>query len=245
MLSKAKIKYIQTLGQKKQREQERVFIAEGPKLVAELLTQCPGQAVEIFATEDWINAGYLLPAMLPVHRIDDFELAKISQLTNPHQVVALVKMFEPANSPDPAAAIVLALDAIRDPGNLGTIIRIADWFGIRHIVCSEDSADVYNPKVVQATMGSLFRVPVHYCSIADWLEQHPAARIYAAMLDGKSVRTFQPISAGVVVIGNEGQGISAALQEKANVKVTIERRGEAESLNAAVATGIILSHLVK
>jgi len=245
MLSKAKIKYIQTLGQKKQREQERVFVAEGPKLVAELLAQCPGQVVEIFATEDWINAGYQLPALLPVHRIDDFELAKISQLTNPHQVVALVRMFDSSDLPDPAAAIVLALDAIRDPGNLGTIIRIADWFGIRHIVCSEDSAEVYNPKVVQATMGSLFRVQVHYCSIADWLDQYPATRIYAAMLEGKSVRTIQPISTGVVLIGNEGQGISAALQEKANVKVTIERRGAAESLNAAIATGIILSHLVK
>ena len=138
----------------------------------------------------------------------------------------------------------LVLDAIRDPGNLGTIIRIADWFAIPQIICSLDCADVYNPKVVQATMGSIASVNVYYRDLPSWLKQPPGARIYAAMLEGKDVTKMQAIKEGLIIIGNESTGISTGLLACANEKISIPRKGKSESLNAAVATGIILSHLV-
>ena len=140
--------------------------------------------------------------------------------------------------------MVLALDNIQDPGNLGTIIRIADWFGISQVVCSEDTADVYNPKVVQATMGSIARVMVSYTSLTGWLSKQKEACIYAAVLDGQDVRTMKKPSGGILVIGNESKGISDEVLKLCNVRITIPQMGKAESLNAAVATGIILSHLV-
>ena len=140
--------------------------------------------------------------------------------------------------------IVLALDGIQDPGNLGTIIRIADWFGVHHIVCSHDTAELYNPKVVQSTMGSIARVGVVYKNLAEWL---PAVknevRTYATALDGMDVTSDKKIKEGVIIIGNESKGVSPRLLEMANVKLTIKRKGKAESLNAAVAAGIMLSHL--
>lgn len=140
--------------------------------------------------------------------------------------------------------IVLALDGIQDPGNLGTIIRIADWFGVHQIVCSHDTAELYNPKVVQSTMGSIARVGVVYKNLAEWL---PAAknevRTYATALDGMDVTSDKKIKEGVIIIGNESKGVSPRLLEMANVKLTIKRKGKAESLNAAVAAGIMLSHL--
>ena len=136
------------------------------------------------------------------------------------------------------------LDTIRDPGNLGTIIRIADWFGISQIICSADCADMYNSKVVQATMGSIARVNVFYTDLPEWLKQGSDVRIYAAMLEGKDVTKMSTIKEGLIIIGNESMGIDKEVLQYSNEKISIPRKGNAESLNAAVATGIILSHLV-
>lgn len=245
MLVKSKVKYIQSLGQKKFRQQEGVFIAEGPKLVKELLTEHSDSVLEIFALKTWIEENKKITANHNLTEITEAELEKISQFTTPNQVVAVVKNF---NTIEPVAEkekFILALDGIQDPGNLGTIIRIADWFGVQDIVCSEDSADRYNPKVVQSTMGSIGRVNVFYTSLTKWLGEQQDARIYAAVLEGQDITRMQEPAGGVIVIGNESKGISEEVLRFCNVTITIPQKGKAESLNAAVATGIILSHFCK
>lgn len=243
MLSKTKVKYIQTLGQKKFRQQEGMFIAEGPKVVAELLQAVPGHLTELFALPDWVAANRSLPANIVVHEITEADLEKISQLSTPNKVLAVIKQFDNAALPDAERKLVLVLDDIRDPGNMGTIIRIADWFGISEIVCSMGCADIYNPKVVQSTMGSIARVHVTYTDLPGWLIRNKGVKCYAAMLEGKNINTIEKVKEGIIIIGNEGQGISDEVAALVHEKVTIVRKGNAESLNAAVATGIILSHL--
>ena len=244
MLVKSKVKYIQSLGQKKFRQSEGLFLAEGPKLVTELLQEVPQLVQEVFATADWMEENGGLLKQLNCMPVNEAMLEKISLLSTPNKVVALVKQFEEASNIDLKNQIVLALDGIQDPGNLGTIIRIADWFNVRQIVCSLDTAELYNPKVVQSTMGSIARVGVVYKNLAEWL---PAAKkevcIYATALDGINVASDKKINEGVIIIGNESKGVNPILLQMANVKLNINRKGKAESLNAAVATGIILSHL--
>jgi len=242
MLGKLRAKYIQSLGQKKVRDTEGVFIAEGPKIVAELLA-APGMEIqEVYAVKEWMSANEQVVAGITITEVSEDELIKISQLSTPNQVVAVVKKM---NTPviSTRNTVSLALDGIQDPGNLGTIIRIADWFGISQVICSHECADMYNPKVVQATMGSIARVNVLYTELAGWLSLQKDTRIYAALLEGQDVANLQKLQEGILVIGNEARGISAAIVEQVNVKVTIPKKGRAESLNAAVAAGIILSHL--
>jgi TrmH family RNA methyltransferase len=241
MLVKQKIKYIQSLGQKKFREETGMFIAEGPKLVDELLQT--GIVKEIYAVKEWIQEQPVIPKDVQVTEISEIELERISQLTTPNKVVAVVQQDENRLPADTRGRIILALDTIQDPGNLGTIIRIADWFGIEQIVCTPDSADRYNPKVVQATMGSIGRVKVYYTELDEWLAKQKNTRIYAASLEGQDIGTMKKINEGIIVIGNESKGISLAVMNLVNVKITIPRKGKAESLNAALAAGIILSHL--
>ncbi len=252
MLSKSKVKYIQTLGQKKLRQQEGLFIAEGPKLVKELLEESNVQIVEIFALHDWIEANKKLLHSITCQEINEIELEKISQLTTPNKVLALVKEFDNKKEINTKGRITLALDNIQDPGNMGTIIRIADWFGIEQIICNMDAADIYNSKVVQATMGSIGRVSVIYTNLPEWLSKQKV-KIYCAALEGKDITSIKKIAEGIIVIGNEAKGISAEIMELATDKITISKKarlndsvgqGKAESLNAAVACGIILSHLV-
>jgi len=245
MLVKSKVKYIQSLGQKKFRQQEGVFIAEGPKLVKELLTEHSDSVLEIFALKTWIEENKKITDNRNLTEITEAELEKISQLTTPNQVVAVVKHFNTIKPIADKEKFILVLDGIQDPGNLGTIIRIADWFGVQHIVCSEDSADRYNPKVVQSTMGSIGRVNVFYTSLTKWLGEQQDARIYAAVLEGQDITRMQEPAGGVIVIGNESKGISEEVLRFCNVTITIPQKGKAESLNAAVATGIILSHFCK
>jgi TrmH family RNA methyltransferase len=240
MLSKTKIKYIQSLGQKKFRQQEGLFIAEGPKLVSELLLENPSMVVEVFAVSDWINENKKKFSGIHLKEISGPELEKISQLSTPNKVLAVVKQFITTNFPSAKGQVVLALDDIQDPGNMGTIIRTADWYGLKQIVCSHHSADIYNPKVVQATMGSIARVQVFFTDLAHWLKKEKDIRIYAATLEGRDVSTVGKVKEGVIIIGNESKGIHPDLLALANVKFTIPRIGEAESLNAAVAAGIIL-----
>lgn len=241
MLTKSQIKYIQSLGHKKHRDAEGLFLAEGPKIVGEWLQE-PGLRLQtVYATQQWIDQQDHLT--VPVQVVTEDELTKISQLQTPNQVLAVIHQQERPVTLTAVSSLVLALDTIQDPGNLGTIIRIADWFGISAIVCSRECADIYNPKVVQSTMGSLVRVKVLYADLAEWIESQPGCRVYAAVLEGQDVGRMDVLKAGVLVIGNESKGISEQVMEKVNVRITIPRKGKAESLNAAVATGILLSKL--
>lgn len=243
MLVKTKVKYIQTLGQKKSRDAEGLFIAEGPKIVKELLETKTLQVVELYATKEWIEANKKIVVKTSVIEITEPELEKISQLSAPNQVLAIIKKPTADTGIITKGKVIIALDTIRDPGNMGTIIRLADWFGIDQVVCSTDSADLYNPKVVQATMGSIARVKVAYMDLYPWLSKQKDARIYATALEGQDVTAMKKLNEGIVVIGNESKGVSAEILQLATMKITIPKKGKAESLNAAVATGIILSHI--
>jgi TrmH family RNA methyltransferase len=242
MLVNSQVKYIQSLGQKKYRDEEGVFVAEGPKLVKELI-ESHVELTRVYALNEWIEENKDLLKSVNVTAINETELERTSQLKTPNKVIAIVKKFE-VNEPGIKERISLVLDTIRDPGNLGTIIRIADWFGISQIICSTDCADMYNSKVVQATMGSIARVNVFYTDLPVWLTQRSDVRIYAAMLEGKDVTKMSTIKEGLIIIGNESTGIDKEVLQYSNEKISIPRKGSAESLNAAVATGIILSHLV-
>ncbi|NCI46122.1 TrmH family RNA methyltransferase [Sediminibacterium soli] len=238
MLSKNEVKYIQSLCQKRQRLQEGLFLAEGVKLVDELL-QSDFRIRKLYAAEAWIRGH---PGVEAVQVTDD-ELARISGQASPNQVLAVVEQKQPPRLPLWKGRLSLALDGIQDPGNLGTIIRIADWFGIGQIMASEDTVDCYNPKVIQSTMGSFLRVTVWYGKLETALSA-AGVPVLGALLDGKNLYVSGKRSEGILLIGNESKGIQPALLPLVTHPITIPRIGGAESLNAAVATGIILSHIV-
>ncbi len=243
MLGKKKIKYIQSLGQKKFRQEEGLFIAEGPKIVQELLEADVTAVKELYALQEWIHDNKELIGKNQVIEITEIELEKISQLATPNKVVALVLHYEKQPIFTVTDQVTIVLDNIQDPGNLGTLIRLADWFGVSQLICSPDSADLYNPKVVQSTMGSIARVNVQYIELEPWLKSLQNINIYAASLDGEDVSTMKKIDEGIIIIGNESKGISPGLMDLCHKKITIPKKGKAESLNAAVAAGIILSHV--
>lgn len=242
MLIKSQVKYIQSLSHKKLRDSEGVFVAEGPKLINELLSaRLPLQ--QLYAVKEWIaERGKSLNA--EVTEISQSELERISLLQTPNQVLGIFKKPDYSANTPLRNNISLMLDTVQDPGNLGTIIRCADWFGIKQIFCSTDCADAWNPKVVQATMGSIARVQVAYGALTQWLDKEPGLPTYAAVLDGTDLRKLSPVKEGIIIIGNESKGISDAILARCSNRITIPRYGEAESLNAAVATGIILSHII-
>jgi RNA methyltransferase, TrmH family len=244
MLGKTQAKYIQSLGQKKVRDEDGVFIAEGPKIVAELLASANAKIQQLYALPAWINANHKDCNGVELLEADEKDLEKISQLATPNQVLAVIKKFEIPVDIQTMGTVSIVLDTIQDPGNLGTIIRLADWFGIEQIICSNDCADIYNPKVVQSTMGSIARVNVFYTDLPGWLQEQKDVFIYAAALEGQNVTAMRKINEGLIVIGNESKGIRPAIFELVDIKITIPRKGSAESLNAAVATGIILSHII-
>ena len=239
MIGKNELKYIQSLYHKKVREETGLFVAEGVKLVNELL-HSDFVVKKIYAVKEW-KATTDLDV---INIIEQFELEKISNLSTPNQVLALVEQKKLLEEPVQKNNLVLVLDGIQDPGNLGTIIRIADWFGINQIIASEDTADIYNSKVVQSTMGSIIRVNVWYKNIEQWLNTSKTP-VYGALLNKVSIYETQKISEGILVIGNESKGIRSNILPYIQHAITILAKGNAESLNAAVATGIILSHLLK
>lgn len=243
MLSRSEVKYIQSLSQKKFRETEKCFVIEGPKIINEALTVPNINIKKIFGLQEWVSEHQNMLAGKDYSVIDEIDLARISELKTPNQVVAIVEMpwsegfyIKPNN-------ITLALDGIQDPGNMGTIIRIADWFGIAQIVCSMDCADMYNSKVIQASMGSLFRVELYKTDLEKWLQANSNLPIMGAVLEGVPLHQMPTSYAGVLVIGNESKGIRENILPYITQKITIPRYGQAESLNAAVATGIIVSYL--
>ena len=247
MISKNQIKLIRQLEQKKYRQREGLFVAEGPKVVGDLMRRW--QPVAVFATDD-----YTPPTAVEVQRITADELRRISLLQHPQQVLALFPLPNVQRSMVNGqwsmvngqwSSIILALDGVQDPGNLGTIIRIADWFGIDDIVCSEDTADAWNPKVVQATMGSIARVNISYTNLPTLLDQLPAdTPVYGTLLDGDNIYSQSLSASGIIVMGNEGNGLSAEVRRRVTHRLLIPsfREGDAaESLNVAVATAIICS----
>lgn len=242
MLSKSYTKYIQSLHHKKFRDLENAFIAEGSKVVMDLLNSTKIVCQHILAKEEWLKENE--PEIRkhyngPIEAVEYFELEKISALSTPNQVLGVFKKVKQGVI-DVKGKITLALDTIQDPGNLGTIIRIADWYGVQAIICSESCADMYNPKVVQSTMGSIGRVEVKYADLAEWLKKNSNITVYAAALNGKNINSLNGLKEGIILIGNESKGISEEIMKMADEKITIPKIGLAESLNAAVATGIIL-----
>lgn len=246
MLSKKIVKYIQSLSHKKLRDEQNSFIAEGPKVVREFLLSGNFVCAMICATNDWLSENKnILLSISPanIYEVNESTLQKISQLKTPNKVVCVFEKRVMDMNPQLNNRLSLMLDNIQDPGNLGTIIRIADWFGVDNVICSENSVDCYNPKIVQATMGSLSRVNLVYTSLIPFIKKYNSISVYAAALDGVPVSQIKYVSEGIIVIGNESKGISAELMNIAAQKITIPRYGKAESLNAAVAAGIILSGL--
>lgn len=240
MISKSQIKYIHSLELKKNRKREMLYVAEGPKVVGDLLRRFTPHS--IYATAEWIECNGNQAAQ----EVTEDELRKISFLQHPQQVLAV---FPIANEHDGTLfdkdKLYLALDGVQDPGNLGTIIRIADWFGIDTIYCSPDTADAYNPKVVQATMGSIARVNIIYTDLVDFFNHlDDDIPVYGTLLDGEDVYQKSITTNGIIVMGNEGNGISQEIRIKVSQKLLIPcfNTGDtAESLNVAIATAIICS----
>ena len=243
MISKNKIKYIRSLELKKNRNKEGKFVAEGFKVVDDLLALQPADL--IVATQEWLHGKHFAD-QTEVIEVTEEELKKVSFLQHPQQVLAVFRQATSGDYSINTSELSLALDGVQDPGNLGTIIRIADWFGITHIYCSQDTADVYNPKVVQATMGSIARVKVEYGNLLALVESLPAdVPVYGTLLDGDNIYQQQLENRGLIVMGNEGKGISPALAKKVNHRLLIpnfpEGRATADSLNVAIATAITCS----
>jgi TrmH family RNA methyltransferase len=240
MLSKNELKYTQSLCHKKHRDAEKLFIAEGPKLAEEIL-KSDFEIKQVYATNQWLQSHPSLT--VPVTEISETELSRISNLQTPNEVFIIARQKLPGKEPVLPDNITLVLDGIQDPGNFGTIIRIADWFGIKQIVASEASVEVYNPKVVQSTVGSICRVEVWYKDLPPWISEI-SIPVYGALLAGQNVYALKNIKEGLLIIGNESKGIGTPLKLKITHPVTIPKTGEAESLNAAVAAGIIVGCMV-
>ena len=244
MVTKSEVKYIQSLAHKKFRDEEKLFVLEGVKIVGELLKEFPHRVKKLFALESWIAThASIVPSSVEVVAVLSYELEKISFLQHPNEVVALVDMPAVRPAKPMEHGITLVLDQLQDPGNLGTIIRTCDWFGIKQIICSVDTVDAFNPKVVQSAMGSIMRIDIIYTDLADFFLSSKGVPIYAAVLHGESVFKTSFLRPCFLLIGNESKGISEQLLSIASNKITIPKIGAAESLNAAVATGIILAEM--
>jgi TrmH family RNA methyltransferase len=245
-LSKSDVKYIQSLAHKKYRDQDGVFIVEGVKMVEELISHFPERIVRIFATKNWFEQhGQFVKKITNLVLLEQFELEKISFLKTPNDVVALVSMEQLVDLKEFSSGITVVLDKLQDPGNLGTIIRSCDWFGIKNIVCSQDTVDAFSPKVVQASMGSIMRLNVIYKNLSDFFSQYKHLPIYSAELAGESVFEVDFIKPSILIIGNESKGVSPEITSFATKHIMIPRIGMAESLNAAVASSIILSCMTR
>jgi TrmH family RNA methyltransferase len=238
-LSKNKIKWIRSLHLKKNRDELGLFFVEGEKMVAEALRDFPGIIEEVYATNPLEGHSF----QGHIEMISEAELSQISTLKTPNKALAVLRKPTKRES-NISAGLILVLDGVQDPGNMGTILRTADWFGIKTIVCSEDTADLYNPKVIQASMGSMFRMDVKYCALDTFLS-NCSLPIYGALLEGENVYNTAMSKNAVLVMGNEGKGIRPNIQTYINSPIHIPGFGKAESLNVAVATGILLSEFAR
>lgn len=243
VLSKNLIKYIHSLEFKKNRKEENVFVAEGPKLVEDIMATF--RCRYLLATTEWMSQHIDVQAD-NIIEVTSGELSKVSFLKHPQQVLGVFEQPRHDTSFDVIGhSLCLALDDIQDPGNLGTIIRLADWFGIEHIFCSSHTADVYNPKTVQATMGAIARVKVHYVSLSQLIHSTNHCPVYGTFLDGENLYHESLTTYGLIVMGNEGNGISPDVANLVNRRLYIPNypieRETSESLNVAIATAIVCS----
>ena len=232
MLTKNQIKLIRSLSLKKYRQKHGLFIVEGEKLVNEVLSS-DWEVEGIYATKEWLGENATI--------ISNNDLSRISSLKTPNKVVAVVKIKK--CSLDITSNTVLALDGVKDPGNLGTIIRLADWFGVEDIICSDDCVDYLNPKVVQSSMGSFTRVNLNYTSLLDAFKKYSDYKLFMTVLNGTPLSEMTNADKKIVVMGSESEGISNKILELTSDKITIpkSKSSKAESLNVSVAAAIILS----
>jgi len=252
MLTNEKIKLIKSLSEKKHRKEQGLFVVEGDKMVREL-ADGPFIIEEVFALKEWLSEN--AAAFGKKHRltcVNASQLGRMSHFTTPNKALALLRM--PDNTQLPAQDFqskMLAIDSVQDPGNMGTIIRTADWFGVKTIICSPSCADVFNPKVLQATMGSFQRVKVYYMELDEYFQSlRPETIVMAATLDGENMYKTGFPENGVLLMGNESKGVSANLMKFVNKRIFIPSpitagQPRAESLNVGIATGIILSEWCK
>lgn len=241
MVSKSQLKLITSLQQKKYREKTGLFVAEGPKVIAEFLKE--GLHLEAFFTsETQDQVGPLDPNLgTKYHLVSATELQKMSFLKTANTALAIFQIPKPKGQQ--GNGLIVALDAVRDPGNLGTIIRLCDWFDVSQLICSVDTADCFNPKVVQATMGSLARMDIQYVHLSAYLK-NTSLPIYGGVMDGESVYQSSLDAEAIIVLGNEANGISEEIQKLINHPITIPQFGlkkDTESLNVATATAVLLS----
>ena len=236
MLSKNQIKLISGLHQKKHRFANQLFFAEGVKVIQELV-KSNFELEHLYTTKEDFNQVAANKKSI----ISENELNKISALATPNTCLAVFKI--PVESKIIESGLVLALDSIRDPGNMGTILRVCDWFGIQQLVCSKETVDIYNPKVVQATMGSIARVNVNYIDLKDFIS-NTSLPVFGTFMDGENIYKMNLPQEGIVIMGNEANGISESIENLIAKRLTIPRFGDlqiTESLNVATATAIILS----
>lgn len=244
-LTRNTIKWVKSLQQKKFRREFQVFVVEGEKSVLEVLGS--GMPIHsLYGTSSFLTAyKNLFPRQLSeIYAASEAQLTEMGSYSSNDSALAVVELSEPAPFALENDEFVLVLDDIRDPGNLGTMIRTADWFGVRQILCSKTSVEWHNPKVISASMGSFTRVHCHYADLLQVFNEHPSVPRYGAVLDGNhlSSNTFAK-QGGFIIIGNEANGIASDIDDALTHRISIPRRGEAESLNAAIACGILLSHL--
>mgnify|MGYP003676163608 FL=1 len=237
MVGKSQIKFIKSLQQKKYRIQHRMFVVEGIKTVRELLDS-NFEAHKVYA----IDNNLVSAEQVNVELVSEGDLKRISNLKNPNKVLGVFKF--PMVKPIEEQGWILALDDVRDPGNMGTIIRLCDWFGVRQLVCSENTVDCFNPKVLQATMGSITRVNIVYTDLLQFIKSSELS-VYGTFMDGENVHVTKMPEKGILVMGNEANGISKEIADLVNHKITIPQFGgqKTESLNVATATAIFLNEI--
>ena len=240
MISNSNIKLIKSLQQKKFRDELNLFVVEGEKMVQESLHWKSEYLVDLYHTIDFsINASNIDERK--TNLISEKELKQISNLQTPNKALAVFRKWPNTSSKLP---FYIALDGVQDPGNLGTIMRLADWFGVAKILCSKETVDCFNPKVVQATMGAIFRIEVEYVNLAETFEALELP-IFGALLEGENIYSKSLYPNGILVLGNEGKGISEKIQTLIDFPISIPRFGEAESLNVSTAGAILLSEFFR
>lgn len=248
MISKSQISFLKSLHQKKYRKEHRLFIVEGDKLCDEFILS--EQKIKQIYLLDHKRVKYedlllKISKKIEIVVLKPDEMSKISNLSTASDVLLLVEMPDDINISevriDYKTELILMLDGVKDPGNMGTIIRIADWYGIPYIICSEDCVELYNPKVVQSTMGSMLRTKLIYTDLTNYLTSIQKINVYGALLEGENIYTHKEKMRGVLLMGSESHGISEALKSQITHPITIPSWGNAESLNVAVATAILCS----
>ncbi|MDE6577372.1 MAG: RNA methyltransferase [Muribaculaceae bacterium] len=243
-LSKSKLSVLMSLASKKMRNKHKLFLAEGEKCVRDM---CEVFELDcVLVSENWFrdNEEKCVQFHDKLYRVDERTLKKVSSLTTPSSLIAAFKLPDNKEPRINSGKLYLLADGIQDPGNMGTIIRTADWFGINEILASDSTVDVYNPKTVQAAMGSLRHVNVYYCSLEKIIENHSEMKVYGTVLDGKNIYKEKLTQSGFIVMGNEGKGITPSVRRLINCPLYIPPYSESthgESLNVAIATAITLS----